>query len=90
MHKTIDPTVLYFGTPVALISTLNEDGSAKVAPPRVREYPVQVEGVARGDEAFGGNVSAYAFEVHIEKLHPSRLVKSNFMKAVAGAERRAS
>jgi flavin reductase (DIM6/NTAB) family NADH-FMN oxidoreductase RutF len=32
MHKTIDPTVLYFGTPVALISTLNEDGSPNIAP----------------------------------------------------------
>ena len=32
MHKTIDPTILYFGTPVALISTLNEDGSPNVAP----------------------------------------------------------
>src|SRR5262249_44196477 len=32
MHKTIDPTILYFGTPVALISTLNEDGSPNLAP----------------------------------------------------------
>ena len=32
MHKTIDPTILYFGTPVALISSLNEDGSANLAP----------------------------------------------------------
>jgi flavin reductase (DIM6/NTAB) family NADH-FMN oxidoreductase RutF len=32
MHKTIDPTILYFGTPVALISTLNEDGTANIAP----------------------------------------------------------
>lgn len=32
MHKTIEPTILYFGTPVALISTLNEDGSANIAP----------------------------------------------------------
>jgi flavin reductase (DIM6/NTAB) family NADH-FMN oxidoreductase RutF len=32
MHKTIEPTILYFGTPVALISTLNEDGSANLAP----------------------------------------------------------
>src|SRR5579859_2333631 len=31
-HKTIDPTILYFGTPVALISSLNEDGSANLAP----------------------------------------------------------
>ncbi len=32
MHKTIEPTILYFGTPVALISTLNADGSANLAP----------------------------------------------------------
>jgi flavin reductase (DIM6/NTAB) family NADH-FMN oxidoreductase RutF len=32
MHKTIDPTILYFGTPVALISTLNEDGTPNLAP----------------------------------------------------------
>jgi flavin reductase (DIM6/NTAB) family NADH-FMN oxidoreductase RutF len=32
MHKTIDPTILYFGTPVALISTLNPDGSPNLAP----------------------------------------------------------
>ena len=32
MHRTIDPTILYFGTPVALISTLNEDGSPNLAP----------------------------------------------------------
>ena len=32
MHKTIEPSILYFGTPVALISTRNEDGSTNVAP----------------------------------------------------------
>ena len=32
MHKTIDPTILYFGTPVALISTLNENGTPNLAP----------------------------------------------------------
>ncbi len=32
MHKTIEPTILYFGTPVALFSTLNEDGSPNLAP----------------------------------------------------------
>jgi flavin reductase (DIM6/NTAB) family NADH-FMN oxidoreductase RutF len=32
MHRTIEPTILYFGTPVALISTLNEDGTANIAP----------------------------------------------------------
>lgn len=32
MHKVIEPKILYFGTPVVLISTRNEDGSANLAP----------------------------------------------------------
>lgn len=32
MHRTIDPTILYFGTPVALISTINPDGTPNLAP----------------------------------------------------------
>ena len=31
-HVAIEPSILYFGTPVVLISTLNEDGSANLAP----------------------------------------------------------
>jgi flavin reductase (DIM6/NTAB) family NADH-FMN oxidoreductase RutF len=156
MHKAIEPTILYFGTPVALISTLNADGSPNlapmssawwlgwscmlglgqmgqtsdnlirtrecvinlpsedqvthvdrlalttgkdpvperkrqwgyrhepdkfgiaqftavqsetVAPPRVRECPVQMEGIVQDYRSFGKNVSANAFEVHIVKLH---------------------
>jgi flavin reductase (DIM6/NTAB) family NADH-FMN oxidoreductase RutF len=156
MHKAIEPTTLYFGTPVALISTLNADGSPNlapmssawwlgwscmlglgqmgqtsdnlirtrecvinvpsedqvtnvdrlalttgkdpvperkrqwgyrhepdkfgiaqftavqsetVAPPRVRECPVQMEGIVQDYRSFGKNVSANAFEVHIVKLH---------------------
>jgi flavin reductase (DIM6/NTAB) family NADH-FMN oxidoreductase RutF len=156
MHKTIDPTILYFGTPVALISTLNPDGSPNLAPmssawwlgwscmlglgqmgqtsdnlirtrecvinlpsedlvtkvdrlalttgknpvpekkrqwgyryepdkfgiagftpvaseavgpPRVRECPVQMEGIVHDFRSFGKNVSANAVEVHIVRLH---------------------
>jgi flavin reductase (DIM6/NTAB) family NADH-FMN oxidoreductase RutF len=156
MHRTIEPTILYFGTPVALISTLNADGSPNlapmssawwlgwscmlglgqmgqtsdnlirtrecvinlpsddlvshvdrlalttgkdpvpekkrqwgyryepskfevagftpvqsesVAPPRVLECPVQMEGVVHDYRSFGKNVAANAFEVHIVKLH---------------------
>jgi flavin reductase (DIM6/NTAB) family NADH-FMN oxidoreductase RutF len=32
MHKTIEPSILYFGTPAVLISTRNEDGTTNVAP----------------------------------------------------------
>lgn len=31
-HKTVEPSILYFGTPVVLITTLNPDGSANIAP----------------------------------------------------------
>jgi flavin reductase (DIM6/NTAB) family NADH-FMN oxidoreductase RutF len=156
MHQTIEPTILYFGTPVALISTINADGtpnlapmssawwlgwtcmlglgqaaqtsdnlirtrecvinlpsaslaehvdrmalttgknpvperkqqwgyryepdkfsvaglsataSQAVAPPRVEECPVQMEGIVHHWRPFGKNVNANVFEVHIEKLH---------------------
>ena len=156
MHRTIEPTILYFGTPVALISTLNEDGSPNIAPmssawwlgwtcmlglgsmgktsdnlirtrecvinlpsqeqvthvdqlalttgknpvpekkitwgyryepdkfgiakfspmasldiapPRIGECPVQMEGIVHEWRPFGKNVSATAFEIHIVKLH---------------------
>jgi flavin reductase (DIM6/NTAB) family NADH-FMN oxidoreductase RutF len=32
MHRPIDPAILYFGTPVVLVSTLNPDGTPNVAP----------------------------------------------------------
>ncbi len=32
MHRVINPAILYFGTPVVLVSSLNEDGSANLAP----------------------------------------------------------
>lgn len=32
MHINVEPSILYFGTPVVLISSLNEDGSPNVAP----------------------------------------------------------
>ena len=32
MHISVEPSILYFGTPVVLLSSLNEDGSANLAP----------------------------------------------------------
>lgn len=32
MHITSEPAILYFGTPVVLISTINEDGTPNLAP----------------------------------------------------------
>ncbi len=31
-HKIVEPKIMYFGTPVVLVSTLNEDGSPNLAP----------------------------------------------------------
>jgi flavin reductase (DIM6/NTAB) family NADH-FMN oxidoreductase RutF len=43
--------------------------SEVVAPPRVHECPVQMEGVVHDVRPFGKNVSANAFEVHIVRMH---------------------
>ncbi len=43
--------------------------SESVGPPRVRECPVQMEGIVHDFRSFGKNVSANMFEVHIVKLH---------------------
>lgn len=43
--------------------------SLDVKPPRVRECPIQLEGVVHEWRAFGKNVSANVFEVHISRLH---------------------
>ena len=40
-----------------------------MAPPRVRECPVQMEGIVHDWRPFGKNVGANAFEVHITRLH---------------------
>jgi|SRR5690606_29071074 len=32
MHKTCKPSILYFGTPVVLISSTNENGAINIAP----------------------------------------------------------
>ena len=40
-----------------------------MAPPRVLECPVQMEGVVEEIRPFGKNVNANAFEVHITNLH---------------------
>jgi len=156
MHKTVELPILYFGTPVAIISTLNEDrspnlapmssvwwlgqscmlglgaasktsenllrerecvvnlpsaaqvghvdrlalttgrdpvpeykqrmgyefvtdkfevsglssmASEAVAPPRVKECPVQLEGIVYQVHQFGKQVNANAFEIHIERVH---------------------
>ena len=43
--------------------------SDSVAPPRVLECPIQMEGVVHDYRSFGKNVSANAFEIHVVKLH---------------------
>ena len=51
------------------IAGLTLEKSESVEPPRVRECPVQMEGVVHDFRTFGKNVSANCFEVHIVKLH---------------------
>ncbi len=43
--------------------------SETVAPPRVLECPVQMEGVVEHHRPFGKNVNAIVFEMHVTKLH---------------------
>lgn len=43
--------------------------SVAVGPPRIRECPVQMEGIVHDIRPFGKNVNANCFEVHIVKLH---------------------
>lgn len=43
--------------------------SLAVAPPRIRECSVQMEGVVHDVRPFGKNVNANCFEIHIVKLH---------------------
>jgi flavin reductase (DIM6/NTAB) family NADH-FMN oxidoreductase RutF len=43
--------------------------SVAVAPPRIKECPMQMEGIVHDVRPFGKNVNANCFEVHIVKLH---------------------
>jgi flavin reductase (DIM6/NTAB) family NADH-FMN oxidoreductase RutF len=51
------------------VAGLTPAASEAVAAPRVKECPVQMEGVVHDYHRFGKNVNAWAFEVHIVKLH---------------------
>jgi len=51
------------------IAGLTPTASQTVGAPRVLECPVHMEGVVHDFRPFGKNVSAYTFEVHINKLH---------------------
>lgn len=51
------------------LAGLTPVASEAVAPPRVLECPVQLEGIVHDVRPFGKNVAANAFEVHIVKLH---------------------
>jgi flavin reductase (DIM6/NTAB) family NADH-FMN oxidoreductase RutF len=50
MHLTISPSILYFGTPVMLLSTENEDGSFNLAPMSSAWTLGQVIVLGLGDE----------------------------------------
>ncbi len=64
--------------------------SEAVAPPRVRECPVQMEGVVHDVRPFGKNVNANVFEVHIVRLHvdDSLLVSDGIRPHIDSTRRR--
>ena len=51
------------------VAGLTPTPSVVVGPPRIRECPVQMEGIVHDVRPFGKNVNANVFEVHILKLH---------------------
>jgi flavin reductase (DIM6/NTAB) family NADH-FMN oxidoreductase RutF len=51
------------------IAGLTPVESQSIAPPRVLECPIQMEGIVHDFRPFGKNVNANVFEVHIVKLH---------------------
>lgn len=51
------------------IAGLKPVPSVAVAPPRIHQCPVQMEGVVHDIRPFGSHVNANAIEVHIVKLH---------------------
>ena len=53
------------------IAGMTPVASLAVTPPRIRECPVQMEGVVHDVRPFGKNVNANMFEVHVVKLHVS-------------------
>jgi flavin reductase (DIM6/NTAB) family NADH-FMN oxidoreductase RutF len=79
--KTVDPKILYFGTPVALISSLNEDGTTNLAPMSsfwalgwtlvlgVLDETKTAENLARHGECVV-NVPSPDLWQHVEKLAP--------------------
>jgi flavin reductase (DIM6/NTAB) family NADH-FMN oxidoreductase RutF len=79
--KTVDPKILYFGTPVALVSSLNEDGTTNLAPMSsfwalgwtlvlgVLDETKTAENLARHPECVV-NVPSPDLWQHVEKLAP--------------------
>jgi len=69
MHRTVDPAILYFGTPVVLVSTENEDGSANLAP--MSSYTDRID-----PEAWRPLIVNFCQFFGLgPKLHPSRLAE---------------
>ncbi len=80
-HVELQPSVLYFGTPVTLVSTVNEDGSANLAPISSSWYLGHnaVIGVGEGNQTLDNlrrhgecvlNLPSAAQHVAVERLAP--------------------
>ena len=80
MHKIIEPGILYFGTPVVLISTINEDGTYNLAPMSSAFWlgwrcMLGLARVRRPRKTCGapGNVSEPSFRRYRRRREPPRL-----------------
>ncbi|MEA2222773.1 MAG: hypothetical protein QOH83_1149 [Solirubrobacteraceae bacterium] len=79
MHTITDPPILYFGTPVVLISTENEDGSPNLAPMSSAWWlgrrcmlglaVASIEATLHDVHRIGPDGSAVALEVAVERVH---------------------
>lgn len=59
------------------VAGLTPVASLAVGPPRIRECPVQMEGIVHDVRPFGKNVSANVFEAHIMNLHVEEMLLEN-------------
>ena len=88
-HRTIDPTILYFGTPAARISTPNPDGTLNLAPMSSAGWFGWscMLGLGLIDPARWQplTMSFCRFFARGAEIHPSRLAESEFMKQIARA-----
>lgn len=92
-HVVAEPHILYLGTPVALVSTVNEDGTHNLAPISsvfwlgwrgVLECPIQLEavvaavhGIGEDNDQLRGFISLIEVRIQRVHVHPDLLVEGH-------------